>query len=208
MHTSGPKRDFNWRLETPERAYAAGFRRLGIGALFGLGDWRREALVRGGARPIFVAPLLEGAIDHFPAAPAPLRGRIPAADPYRGPRFGPIGLRLPPASARRRPGALHARISPAARRPDSPGHYPDQRREPHRAGRLHRRGPRETHRTERGRIVALAADASEWAAAPGATNATGQFEIADDRPPGEVASRVRQLGYEPVWKDWDTALTA
>ena len=44
MHTSGPKRDFNWRLETPERAYAAGFRRLGIGALFGLGDWRREAL--------------------------------------------------------------------------------------------------------------------------------------------------------------------
>ena len=33
MHTAGPKRDFNWRLETPERAYAAGFRRLGIGAL-------------------------------------------------------------------------------------------------------------------------------------------------------------------------------
>src|SRR5207237_1562837 len=44
MHTAGPKRDFNWRLETPDRAYAAGFRRLGIGALFGLGDWRREAL--------------------------------------------------------------------------------------------------------------------------------------------------------------------
>src|SRR5208282_3295402 len=44
MHTSGPKRNFDWRLETPERAYAAGFRRLGIGALHGLGDWRREAL--------------------------------------------------------------------------------------------------------------------------------------------------------------------
>jgi len=28
----------------PERGYAAGFHRLGIGALFGLGDWRREAL--------------------------------------------------------------------------------------------------------------------------------------------------------------------
>ena len=36
--------NFDWRLETPERAYAAGFRRLGIGALFGLADWRREAL--------------------------------------------------------------------------------------------------------------------------------------------------------------------
>ncbi|HEY5042493.1 MAG TPA: radical SAM protein, partial [Verrucomicrobiae bacterium] len=43
MHTAGPKRNFDWRLETPERAYAAGFRRLGIGALYGLGDWRREA---------------------------------------------------------------------------------------------------------------------------------------------------------------------
>ena len=44
LHTSGPKRNFNWRLETPERAHTAGFRRLGIGALFGLSDWRRETL--------------------------------------------------------------------------------------------------------------------------------------------------------------------
>ena len=44
MHTSGPKRNFAWRLETPERAYTAGFRRIGIGALYGLSDWRWEAL--------------------------------------------------------------------------------------------------------------------------------------------------------------------
>jgi 2-iminoacetate synthase len=44
VHTAGPKRDFDWRLETPERAYAAGFRRLGIGALYGLSDWRLEAI--------------------------------------------------------------------------------------------------------------------------------------------------------------------
>src|SRR5207244_3752584 len=44
VHTAGPKRNFDWRLETAERAYAAGFRRLGIGALFGLSDWRLEAL--------------------------------------------------------------------------------------------------------------------------------------------------------------------
>ena len=44
MHTSGPKRDFNWRLACPERAYAAGFRRIGIGALFGLAPWRPEAM--------------------------------------------------------------------------------------------------------------------------------------------------------------------
>src|ERR1700731_882142 len=35
LHTAGPKRDFNYRLDCPERAYNAGFRRLGIGALFG-----------------------------------------------------------------------------------------------------------------------------------------------------------------------------
>ena len=44
MHIAGPKKNFDWRLETPERAYAAGFRRLGIGALYGLADWRYEAL--------------------------------------------------------------------------------------------------------------------------------------------------------------------
>jgi len=44
LHTAGPKRDFDWRVECPERGYDAGFRRLGIGALFGLSDWRQEAL--------------------------------------------------------------------------------------------------------------------------------------------------------------------
>ena len=44
MHTSGPKRDFNWRLDCAERGYAAGFRRLGIGALFGLWHWQDEAI--------------------------------------------------------------------------------------------------------------------------------------------------------------------
>src|SRR6187431_1390737 len=44
MHTAGPKKDFDWRLACPERAYEGGFRRIGIGALFGLQDWRREAV--------------------------------------------------------------------------------------------------------------------------------------------------------------------
>jgi len=64
------------------------------------------------------------------------------------------------------------------------------------------------HHTERGRIVELAAGASEWASNGNATNATGQFDIADERSPEEVAGLIRRLGYEPVWKDWDAALTA
>jgi 2-iminoacetate synthase len=34
--------------------------------------------------------------------------------------------------------------------------------------------------------------------------ATGQFEVADLRSPVEVAARLRELGYEPVWEDWGT----
>jgi 2-iminoacetate synthase len=44
MHTAGPKRDFNFRLDSAERGYAAGFRRLGIGALIGLSRWQDEAI--------------------------------------------------------------------------------------------------------------------------------------------------------------------
>ena len=29
MHTAGPKKDFVWRLASPERAYAGGFHRAG-----------------------------------------------------------------------------------------------------------------------------------------------------------------------------------
>jgi 2-iminoacetate synthase len=70
-------------------------------------------------------------------------------------------------------------------------------------------GREKLHRTERGRIVELASGSSEWAPAAGQTAAaTGQFQIADERPAHEVADLIRRLGYEPVWKDWDTALSA
>ena len=65
------------------------------------------------------------------------------------------------------------------------------------------------HQTVRGRIVDLASGSSEWApAAQPALHATEQFHIADERSPQEVADLIRNLGYEPVWKDWDAALTA
>lgn len=43
VHPVGKKRDFVYRVETPDRAAQAGFRRVGIGALLGLHDWREEA---------------------------------------------------------------------------------------------------------------------------------------------------------------------
>ena len=43
-HPSGPKSDFVWRLTSLDRAMEGGIDDLGIGALFGLYDWKYEAL--------------------------------------------------------------------------------------------------------------------------------------------------------------------
>jgi 2-iminoacetate synthase len=37
------------------------------------------------------------------------------------------------------------------------------------------------------------------------TNAIEQFEIDDTRSPAQVAGMIRARGFEPVWKDWDSA---
>ncbi|MDI6726891.1 MAG: 2-iminoacetate synthase ThiH [Smithellaceae bacterium] len=43
VHPEGPKKDFHYRLETPERICRAGARTINIGALLGLNSWRSEA---------------------------------------------------------------------------------------------------------------------------------------------------------------------
>jgi len=43
-HTGGVKKDFDWRISALDRAQEAGIDDVGIGALFGLYDWRFEVL--------------------------------------------------------------------------------------------------------------------------------------------------------------------
>jgi len=43
-HTGGWKKDYNWRITALDRAQEAGIDDVGIGALFGLYDWRFEVL--------------------------------------------------------------------------------------------------------------------------------------------------------------------
>ena len=47
LHLAGPKRNYEFRLDAPERACRAGMRTVNIGALLGLGDWRKEAFLTG-----------------------------------------------------------------------------------------------------------------------------------------------------------------
>ena len=47
VHPSGPKTDYRFRLDAPQRGAAAGFRQVNIGALLGLGEPRREIFFTG-----------------------------------------------------------------------------------------------------------------------------------------------------------------
>ena len=37
----------------------------------------------------------------------------------------------------------------------------------------------------------------------GETGSVEQFEVSDNRNPGQIAEMLRQHGLEAVWKDWD-----
>ena len=43
LHPKGKKSNFNYRLETPDRLGKAGIHKIGLGALFGLEDWRADS---------------------------------------------------------------------------------------------------------------------------------------------------------------------
>ena len=209
MHTAGPKRNFDWRLATAERAYAAGFRRLGISPLYGLADWRAEAvsvaahaeyLLRNcwkAAVTISLPRLRPCAGDFQPLTHMSDRDLVQLVCAFRI-FFPDVGLVLSTReSAKLRDGLIPLGITMmSAGSHTEPGGYTGA-------------GKEKIHQTDRGRIIELASGASEWAPQPDrATNATGQFNIADDRSSQEVAALIRRLGYEPVWKDWDASLTA
>ena len=201
MHTSGPKRNFDWRLDCPERAYAAGFRRLGVGALFGLHDWREEARA------------LAAHVDHLlrHCWKAQVTVSLPRLRPAAGgfaPRFDltdrdlvqllcalrvtfpEIGLVL---STREMP-ALRDALIPLGVTTLSAGSHTEP-------GGYTGAGRDDLHRTVRGRRCETGGEL------PANALAEGQFDIADNRSPREVAEILRRHhGLEPVWKDWDETL--
>ena len=202
MHTSGPKRDFEWRLDCPERGYDAGFRRIGVGALFGLAPWKEEA--------VRLAAYIEYLLKHCWQAQitVSLPRLRPAAGEFKPPfsmsdqelaklicafriSFPQVGIVL---STRERAGLRDLLASlgvtmMSAGSHTEPGGYTGQ-------------GRNSVHRTVRGKIVAPDFQAGDDMLA------TGQFEISDGRSAAQVAAVLRRQGLEPVWKDWDVALLA
>src|SRR5207247_11048727 len=97
--------------------------------------------LRGRARSVPVAQLLESAINDLPSKAPAMRRGISTTHADERSRPGAVGLRLSFDVSRCRPGPFHARIRSAARWARAAWHYAHERRKPHRTGRLYRRGP-------------------------------------------------------------------
>jgi len=200
MHTAGPKRDFNFRLDCVERGYAAGFRRLGVGALIGLSRWQDEAIALAAhleylfkrcwqAQITVSLPRLRPAAGGFhPLFSMTDRELVQLVCALRitFPQLGIVLSTRERAFLRDSLASIGITMMSAGSHTE-PGGYTRQ-------GRVH------LHRTVRGRIVAPEYQDGEDELA------TGQFAISDERSPTEIAAVLRRRGLEPVWKDWDQAL--
>ncbi len=175
--SAGRKKNFDWRLETPERAARAGMKQIGIGSLLGLSDWRADSLATflhaqwlqkhcWRSRISVSVPRLQSALQ---AIDAPVRVK----DAELAQLVCALRICLPDLglvlstreSAAFRDGLVRlgiTQISAGSR--TEPGGYEDPN------------------------------DQAE------------QFEVADQRTPAEVARRLSELGLQPVWKDWEATL--
>ncbi|PTX99695.1 2-iminoacetate synthase ThiH [Verrucomicrobia bacterium LW23] len=204
LHVAGPKRDFLWRMACPERAYAAGFRRLGIGALFGLAPWRDEAMA--------VAAHTEWLLKHCWKAQVTIS--LPRMRPAAGefePRYllpdkemvqliAALRICFPQAGlvlSTREPAPLRDGLMPLGITLMSAGSHTEP-------GGYTGAGKDALHRTQKGRHIALTEEETRDGAPE--LSATEQFHISDDRTPAEIARKLRTLGLEPVWKDWDAGI--
>lgn len=176
FHRGGRKSDYRWRLDTPERGGAAGFRRLGIGALLGLSDWRVEGFfVALHASHLLKTCWRSQLAISFPRLCSSAGGyepRFPVADRHLVQLICALRLFLPDVgftlSTRETP-ALRDDLIPLGTTAMSAGSH-----------------------TEPGGY-----------ARPGEGGA--QFDVADRRSPEAVAEALCRRGYEPVWKEWDGA---
>ncbi|NLT69123.1 MAG: 2-iminoacetate synthase ThiH [Verrucomicrobiaceae bacterium] len=212
-HTSGPKKHFDWRLECPERGYEAGFRRIGIGALMGLADWRYDALrlaahleylYRTCWKATFTIslPRLRPAAGGF--APEHVMSDADFVQTLCAFRlsFPQVGIVL----STRESEALRNALFPLCITSVSAGSHTEP-------GGYTGEGADDVHLTVKGRRVELGGVgatpcATNTSPRPGETNATGQFDIADERSPADVAAYLRSLALDPVWKDWDPSILA
>lgn len=177
VHLEGAKADYDYRIDAIERAGRAGARKLSIGALLGLHDWRVEVLrlalhARHVQRTCWQSAL-SISLPRLLHVPERYEVAQPVGDATLVQILLALRLFLPEVginlSTRERP-ALRDKLIPLG-------------------------------------VTAMSAGSSTRPGgyATKGEEVLEQFEIEDHRPVEEVVAAIRRAGYDPVWKDFDHA---
>ena len=173
-HPKGKKSNFDYRLETPDRLGKAGIHKIGIGALFGLEDWRADSF--------FTALHLKYLQKTYWKTKYSISF----------PRLRPFSGGLEPKVEMTDPDLLQ--LICAYRILDEDVELSISTREQEKF---------RDHIVHLG-ITSMSAESKTnpggYVVEP---QSLEQFEISDERSTETIAQMLRDSGREPVWKDWD-----
>jgi 2-iminoacetate synthase len=173
-HLGGPKKRFVWRMDTLERAAQGGVRHLGAGALLGLADWRFDALALVEHARYLQRHAWRAVVNVSLPRINPAAGDYTPAAPVGDAEFVQLICALRIAL----PTAgimLSTRESAVLR------------------DRLVPLG-----------ITHMSAGSSTEPGGYAEPGLAGeQFHLEDIRSPAAVAQRLHELGYDPIFKDWE-----
>ena len=177
-HPSGPKSDFDNRLDTPDHIAAAGMREVGLGVLLGLTDWRIETLALAEHAHYLIKRYWQSHVSFsFP--------RLRPAYEIGCSQFRHL---LSDKNLVQMITALRLCFADA-------GLVLSTRE----------RAELRDHLVKLGITKLSAGSKTNPGGYSGHSGAIEQFEIDDIRSPAHVAAMIKQQGFEPVWKDWDIA---
>ena len=176
-HPFGKKADYQFRLETPDRLGSAGVRKIGLGSLIGLEDWRTEAW--------FTALHLQYLRMNYWQAKYSIS--FPRLRPFAGegfqPNFETSERNLTQLICAYRLFDKDVELSMSTR---ESSHYRDN---------IMPLG-----------ITAMSAGSKTEPGGYSDSGELEQFAVHDDRHPLVIADVIRGKGFDPVWKDWSLYL--
>jgi 2-iminoacetate synthase len=177
LHPKGPKRDYHFRLDAPERACRATIRAVNVGALLGLDDWHRDAF-------------FTGLHAHY------LQGRYPETEiSVSLPRIRPHVGGFQPACVVEDRHLVQVMTAMRLFMPRT-GIAISTRES---AGFRDKLLPLGVTRMSAGSCTAVGGHTDE-------DNGTGQFEISDERSVEDMVAMLQRAGWQPVFKDWQSIL--
>jgi 2-iminoacetate synthase len=174
-HKAGKKRNYHYRVQTPDRLGAAGIHKIGLGALIGLEDWRTDAF------------FVKAHLDYLE------RRYWRTKYSLSFPRLRPFAGGTPEVDMSDRE---FVQLICAHRLCDQEVELSLSTRE---------RPVFRDNLFALGFTSTSAASQTDPGGYANPQVNLEQFEISDDRPVDEVVAAIRRAGLDPVWRDWHVA---